>query len=159
MLHRLLAISLITTLALLAGCSKPDYETLEGERGHYAQWRGDWVVINYWAVWCKPCIDEIPELNEFSRLHADEVRVFGVNFDGGDPEQQRQQARQLQVAFPVLLRDPAGALGWERPKALPTTVVIDPQGEVRQQLQGPQTLNTLRAATGLKTNAETADDR
>lgn len=134
---------------LLSACDSVDYVTLDGAGGQYDDWRGRWVLVNYWAEWCKPCIEEIPELNHFQKLHGDVAQVFGVNFDGGPKERQQQQAEALQIGFPVLLEDPAPASGWERPKALPTTIVIDPEGRIRAQLQGPQTLADLRAAIGL----------
>ena len=134
--------------AMLAACGEPDYNTLDGRTGQFEDWRGRWVLINYWAEWCKPCIEEIPELNHFHESDAARAQVFGVNFDGGPVERQLQQARQLDIQFPVLRDDPAVALGWERPEALPTTVVIDPEGRLRAQLRGPQTLADLRAAIG-----------
>jgi thiol-disulfide isomerase/thioredoxin len=51
------------------------------------QLRGQWVVINYWAIWCKPCIQEIPELNALNELP--EVTVLGVNYDGAAAEELR----------------------------------------------------------------------
>lgn len=131
---------------LLSACGKVDYATLDGHAGEFADWRGQWVLINYWAEWCKPCIEEIPHLNRFHDEHVGQARLFGVNFDGGPVDRQSQQAKALDIRFPVLLEDPAVTLGWQRPEALPTTIVIDPEGRVRAQLRGPQTLAQLRAA-------------
>ena len=51
--------------------------------------RGQWVVINYWAIWCKPCIQEIPELNKLAELP--QVTVLGVNYDGISGEELQHQ--------------------------------------------------------------------
>jgi thiol-disulfide isomerase/thioredoxin len=110
------------------------------------QLRGQWVVINYWAIWCKPCIQEIPELNALDELP--EVTVLGVNYDGAAAEELRQQIEQLDIAFEVLANDPASELGIDRPVVLPTTLILDPAGELRTTLVGPQTFESLAQATG-----------
>ena len=107
---------------------------------------GQWRVINYWAEWCTPCIKEIPELNELAREHP-EIAVFGVNYDGATGEQLAQQISQLGIAFTNLDTDPAAELGMERPRVLPTTVILTPTGELSATLVGPQTVASLLRAT------------
>ena len=104
---------------------------------------------NYWAEWCKPCLEEIPELGAFAGKHAGTARVVLVNFDGVTGEALQQQARTLGIPPELLLdRDPAAELGLARPQALPSTFVIDPSGAQRTVLLGPQTVASLEAATG-----------
>jgi thiol-disulfide isomerase/thioredoxin len=107
--------------------------------------QGQWVVINYWAVWCKPCAQEVPELNALDELPG--VTVLGVNFDGASGAELAQQLQQLAIRFPTLDADPAAQLGLARPSVLPTTLVLDPSGKLRETLVGPQTLQSLRMAT------------
>ncbi|QIB66658.1 TlpA family protein disulfide reductase [Kineobactrum salinum] len=136
---KLLAVAL--TL-LLAGCqpTPPDDAAL------LQSLRGQWVVINYWAQWCKPCIEEIPELNALDQNY-DTVAVLGVNYDGATGDELQRQVGTLGVAFPTLQDDPAALLGQPRPTVLPTTLILDPDGEVVATLVGPQTLDSLTAAT------------
>ena len=108
--------------------------------------RGQWVVINYWAQWCKPCIEEIPQLNALDRDYA-QVTVLGVNYDGASGEELEQQRRQLGVTFASLQVDPAEQLGRSRPVVLPTTFIVTPDGTVAAELVGPQTLDSLVEAT------------
>jgi thiol-disulfide isomerase/thioredoxin len=110
------------------------------------QLQGQWVVINYWAIWCKPCIKEIPELNALDKLPG--VTVLGVNYDGVAAQEREQQIQQLGIAFDVLATDPATELGISRPEVLPTTLILDPAGKLRDTLVGPQTLASLAQATG-----------
>ena len=110
------------------------------------QYLGQWVVINYWAQWCKPCIEEIPELNEFDKRYS-KVVVLGVNFDGVTGEDLARQLEKLDVEFPTLGKDPFVTLDIPRPAVLPTTLVINPQGELSKTLVGPQTLASLAHAT------------
>ena len=104
------------------------------------------TFINYWAEWCRPCREEIPELNDFQEIHADQVRVFGVNFDGAKDAELERQETQLGVAFATLAVDPGPSLGLPRPTGLPVTIVLDREGRVVQQLEGEQSLQTLEAA-------------
>lgn len=112
-----------------------------------ADYRGRWVVVNYWAEWCKPCATEIPELNALDRTYR-EVAVLGVNFDGAEGDELQQQEQRLGVEFPTLATDPAADLGIARPAVLPTTLVLDPTGSLTATLVGPQTLQSLAQATG-----------
>lgn len=144
---RLLA-SLCLLSLLLAGCQaeKPGIQ-LQLHGGDAVAWqsyRGQWVFINYWAEWCKPCLKEIPELNRLEK--ESEVTVLGVNFDGvAAPELERLQGF-FGIEFALLQDDPAAALSISKPNVLPATVVYNPDGQVHQTLLGPQTLETLLEA-------------
>lgn len=111
------------------------------------QLRGQWLVINYWAQWCKPCIKEIPELNNLNRQYR-QVTVLGVNYDGTTGQELELQLEKLGIAFATLPGDPARQLGTPRPVVLPTTLILDPQGQLHATLVGPQTLESLVQATG-----------
>ena len=134
---------LLALVVILYGCAEAKPLTTEYAVDKYL---GQWVVINYWAKWCKPCIEEIPELNTFDQRYANVV-VLGVNYDGASGEELAQQLEQLNIEFPTLSRDPYADLQIARPAVLPTTLIINPQGKLSQTLLGPQTLATLAAAT------------
>lgn len=127
---------------LLAGCqpTPPDDAAL------IQSLRGQWLVINYWAQWCKPCIEEIPELNALDSEY-EHVAVLGVNYDGTTGAELQRQERTLGVAFPTLREDPAALLGQPRPTVLPTTLILNPEGDIVATLVGPQTLESLVAVT------------
>jgi len=135
--------ALYMTLALcLAACGERD--TSPADDG-LTDLQGEWILVNYWAQWCRPCIQEIPELNAFDKRHSD-VSVVGVNFDGASGEDLKEQERRLGVAFPTLQTDPAAELGITRPAVLPTTLLVNPKGEVAATLVGPQTEESLQEA-------------
>lgn len=142
-----LALLLLTQILVLAACGV-DNDPEDGRTGTpgIADLRGQWVVINYWAKWCKPCIKEIPELNELDQ-HYPQVTVLGVNYDGATGEELATQLDSLGVEFAMLAEDPAAGLGLPRPVVLPTTIILDPAGKVSQTLVGPQTMASLARAT------------
>lgn len=144
--RKLQAAIFLIFLSALSGCGKPDYHTADGKHGRFADTRGKWLLINYWAEWCKPCIEEMPELYRFQQEHRDRVLLLTVNYDGVLGPSLQQQIDKLHIKLPVLLNDPAPLLGFRRPDALPTTYVLDPEGVLQHTLQGPQTMATLAAA-------------
>jgi len=131
---------------VLTACAKPDYHTADGGSGRFAEIRGKWLVINYWADWCKPCIQEIPELNRFNQQHADRVVMFAVNYDGLLGNELNEQIEKLHIKVPVLIEDPSAVLSYKRPDALPTTLIFGPDGQLKKTLEGPQTITSLSAA-------------
>jgi len=142
MIQKCLYVFILSQILLLEACGQqytpqndPDIAAL----------RGQWVIINYWAKWCKPCIKEIPELNKLD--HYPQVTVLGVNYDGARGEELAAQLDSLGVEFATLPYDPAADLGLARPAVLPTTIVLDPHGQVNQTLIGPQTEASLARAT------------
>lgn len=134
-------------LCALSACgAKPDYETVNGDSGRFADLHGRWVFVNYWAEWCKPCLKELPALKAFQDQYAKEAVVLAVNFDGPPLSQLRQQIAKLNVQVPVLTIDPSAQLGIDRPQGLPATYVFDPEGKLVARLDGEQTVESLAAA-------------
>lgn len=134
---------LLALVFVLNGCADSSPPTTEYSVDKYV---GKWVVINYWAKWCKPCIEEIPELNALDQSYSN-VIVLGVNYDGATGEELALQVKKLDIHFSTLSRDPYPDLEIRRPAVLPTTLIIDPQGKLSHTLVGPQTLASLAVAT------------
>ena len=82
-------------------------------------------------------------LNEEKALSA---AVVGVNFDGVEGDELQQLIAKMDIRFPVALDDPQLIWAYDKPQVLPMTVIIGPDGDLRGQLQGPQTLDSLMAA-------------
>ncbi|MCK7543284.1 TlpA family protein disulfide reductase [Marinobacter bryozoorum] len=141
--------------AVLAGCgestssSSPaakEFPTASGDTLPWDSLRGRWVLVNYWAEWCKPCLEEIPELNEVDSL--ENVTVLGVNYDGVAGEALVELGDRMGIGFTMLANDPAPELGWEVPGGLPATFVVAPDGSLSDTLMGAQTEADLKAAIG-----------
>lgn len=110
-------------------------------------YKGRWVVISYWATWCGYCREEIQGLNSFYRAHADQVAMFGFNYD--DPGNLSEHINEMGVQFPTLINDPKASFGIRGISGLPTTLVIGPDGHLKHVLEGPQTKRSLERAVGL----------
>jgi thiol-disulfide isomerase/thioredoxin len=130
-------------ISMLACSAKEPPQALQ----NLEQYHGQWLVINYWAEWCKPCAEEIPELNALDQRYS-QVTVVGVNYDGASGPALKQQEEKLGVEFGTLESDPAGTLGIPRPRVLPTTLILNPDGKLATTLVGPQTLISLARITG-----------
>lgn len=102
------------------------------------------VFINYWATWCGPCREEIPELNKFALQHKESVTVVAINFDGSSGDQLQQEIEEMGITFASTDLQTGEELQLTKPSVLPTTYVLQ-NGKLINTLLGPQTLQDLRA--------------
>jgi len=135
----------ILTLLFLFACSKPDYELFEGPKGNKSDFLGKWLVVNYWADWCPPCIKEMPELESFYNQNENKALVIAYNFDRLEGSDLKAQILRFKVNVPSILNDPGLLFGWETPPSLPATYIINPEGKLVETLIGPQTRDSLEA--------------
>lgn len=136
-------LSALLFLIALSGCTKPDFQDVEGNDIFLQDLNEKWLIVNYWATWCAPCRAEIPELNELSLEQKDKVTMIGVNFDQPSMDELSAQVKSMKIQFPVLQNDPSAKLGFAIPEVLPTTYVFEPGGKLVKILVGPQTKEGL----------------
>ncbi|RMJ02163.1 Thiol:disulfide interchange protein CycY precursor [Marinobacter litoralis] len=143
---RWLALLVLSAGLALSGCSKVELEKADGTLKSWDSYRGQWVLVNYWAEWCKPCLEEIPELNQLDK--APDITVLGVNFDGIEGESLRDLGARMGIEYTMLAKDPAPVFGWNMPVALPATFIVGPGGELIETRFGPQTEDDIRTVIG-----------
>ena len=143
---RLRTAAIVLLVLTMTGCEKIELERAEGTKLNWDTFRGQWVLVNYWAEWCKPCLEEIPELNELDQ--APDITVLGVNFDGLRGDALVELGDRMGIEFTMLADDPGPGFGWKLPVALPATFLVNPDGDLVETRFGPQTEEELRAVIG-----------
>jgi thiol-disulfide isomerase/thioredoxin len=120
--------------------------TVDGQRLDLLDFRGRWLVVNFWATWCGPCLKEMPEL---SALHAmrEQIKVVGLAYEDISVEEMKEFLQAHPVAYPVVIIDPlAPPADFATPRGLPTTYLIAPDGRVAHHFLGPVTAADIETA-------------
>ena len=100
-----------------------------------ADFRGHYLLVNFWAVWCTPCRKEMPGLERLSHLmEAKGLRVLGVHV-GPSAAQAERFAEGLGLGFPIVIDEALTLDGWQV-SGLPTTFLLDPAGNIIAQARG-----------------------
>ena len=129
-------------LFIILSCQRNDIEVFNGPDTSLDKLNGNWVVINYWADWCAPCIKEIPELNNFAQENKD-LKVYTFNFDYLQVDDLKPIANKFNIMVPSLVTHPRDIWGIQTPPAVPATFFINPNGQLTLSLFRPQTKDDL----------------
>ena len=123
----------------LRGRPEKDFAlTLDGKPARLSDLRGNVVVLNFWATWCQPCIDEAPSLNALQRRIAPlGGTVLGINPDD-DQSAYENFLKSYQIGFPNY-RDPSKRIALDYGTTMyPETYIIDRKGRLDRKIIGPQ---------------------
>jgi thiol-disulfide isomerase/thioredoxin len=131
---------------LLSQCAKeekgpslaPEFslKTLTGEEFSLAKNKGKTLLIDFWATWCAPCRESIPHLVHLHKTYRGQgFEVVGLSMDKGDPKTVEQFVRSLDIPYPIAIApdEIARAYGVN---GLPTTILIDKEGKIREKIVG-----------------------
>ena len=146
-----LCIAVVAVGALLAGVwtansSRNDFTTLSGENYQWRDMQGKWLVINYFAEWCAPCLKEVPELNRFNQQSTgSDVQLIAISWDNLSQAKLQAIAKQYAMEFELAYQVNPQTLPVTKPAQLPATFILSPQGKVVKKLLGEQTAESLTA--------------
>ena len=124
--------------AVVPSAAAPDFtlRTMGGPNLRLQEQRGRVVMVNFWATWCGPCRQEMPQLNRlYEKYHAAGFVLLGVNVDD-DQRKAAEVAGKLGVTFPVLLDTDKKVSKLYDLSTMPSTVLIDRDGKVRYVHRG-----------------------
>jgi thiol-disulfide isomerase/thioredoxin len=129
---------LVTTPALAepVDFTLPD---LEGKPVSLSDYRGKWVIVNYWATWCPPCLEEIPELVSLHEDNSDSLVVLGVDYEEVNTAYLKEFVESHMMTYPVVRTEPVPMTALGPVMGLPTTYIISPDGERLARQEGPVT--------------------
>lgn len=128
-------IALILLSGLFACSNQNSFHLLSGEEKQIEDYRGQWVVINFWAEWCPPCLEEIPELGLLVNENP-EIAVIGVSYDKLSNEELSKLVKELNIQYPIVATTPMPYLPVAKPQSLPGTYLISPTGQTMGPILG-----------------------
>lgn len=130
MMQRSLAILFCVLLSLSPGVQAKGFVFTDstGKKLTLSDYKGKWVLINFWATWCPPCLKEIPDLVSLYENRKD-VMVIGVAMDYQNPKTVLKFANSLSISYPIVFGDRKIAAQIGPVSMLPTTYLFDPAGQ------------------------------
>jgi thiol-disulfide isomerase/thioredoxin len=116
----------------------PDFklDDLDGKPLSLAAAHGKVVLLNFWATWCGPCREEIPDLIELQTKYKDRLQIIGISVDDDEAEIVKKVVDETGINYPVAMASPEVRMQYGGITALPTSFVLDTEGRVVQKHEG-----------------------
>lgn len=108
---------------------------MQGKQHKLSDYRGKWVLVNYWATWCPPCLEEIPDLNALYDQRKD-VMLIGVVMDYSDMAKVNRYVDDMLMSYPIVEGRPEVIAQIGSAEVLPSTYLYDPAGRLVKTRRG-----------------------
>lgn len=110
---------------------------MSGKQHRLSDYQGKWVLVNYWATWCPPCLEEVPDLVTLYDARKDkDLMVIGVAMDYENPKQVSEFVDDMLMSYPVVLGDEKVVAQIGSAEVMPTTYIYDPRGRLVKVKRG-----------------------
>ena len=134
---RLVLLGGLLLISLSCAATGFEFNDMQGKAQRLSDYKGKWVLVNFWATWCPPCLEEIPDLVDMYNSHqtanisdnSGEISVIGVAMSS-PPDSVKAFAKQMEISYPIVLGSDAIAAQIGRIDALPTSYLYDPSGKL-----------------------------
>lgn len=128
-----LAVWLVASLVLALAATPALAFSIKDSKGkvhRLEDYKGQWVLVNFWATWCPPCLEEIPDLVALHDNKKNKLVVIGIAMDYKNPKQVLDFADQQMISYPIVLGNQEIVAQIGQLRGLPTTYLYNPQGKV-----------------------------
>ncbi len=133
----LLAVFLLSLSTIGAAANNFVLKDMVGKKHTLSEYKGKWVIVNYWATWCPPCLEEVPDLVALydSRKNKDVV-ILGVAFDYQSAKEVTDYVSDMLISYPIVLGDDEVMKQIGFSDVLPTSYIYNPRGELIKTKHG-----------------------
>jgi len=146
LLRSLFVAILLSICTLTYAATSFNLKDMVGKKQTLSQYKGKWVIVNYWATWCPPCLEEVPDLVALydSRKNKD-VMIIGVAFDYQTAKEVSDYVNDMLISYPIVLGDDDAMKQIGFSDVLPTSYIYNPHGDLVKTKHGKVTKQYLEA--------------
>jgi thiol-disulfide isomerase/thioredoxin len=148
---RLLLLSFLLLTTLNVAAKEFVFKDMQGNVQKLSDYKGKWVLVNFWATWCPPCLEEMPDLVDLHNARKDkDFVVIGIAMSSSK-DSVTSLAKQIGVSYPIVMGDDKISAQIGRVDALPTTYLYDPTGKLVSYQAGLVTREAIETFINAKT--------